>query len=691
MEAQNQVINQLFTLATKAHQDSKYKEAEKIYREILKKVPNHSDSLHLLGILCSQKGDFKESINYLKRALATNPKNPIFYNNLGEALRRKGELNEAIFNYRQAIIFAPTFPDAHYNLAIALKDTGDIDASINHYQQAIKLRPNHAKAHYNLGNIMLELGKYKTAMNLFQQALLINKNYPEAYNNLGITLKEWDRVEEAIVHFEESVKLNPNFIEGYRNLGSAFEKQGKIDLAKKCYEKIINIDSNNQLLKLQIETMSEIIHQSTESIDEYQKNLINTLDKYINTDLKIDLKTICNSGFSPLSNLLYEGRNEKEIKVKYAKIFQKYFNYDFEHKPNEKPHIGFVVTNGHEGVFIKCMRGLLNNLKDEKFKFSIVCSLPNGEKILRPVITNPNINFISIPQRFDMAIDTLRKENFDLLNYWEVGTDVTNYLLPFCKLSRFQCSNFGWPTTSGIEDIDFFLSSENLETEKSDNYYTEKLIRFKHLPIFYYKPPVPKVIKPRSEFGLSDNKHIYLCNQNLKKVHPDMDKLFIGILEKDTKGILVLIEDKQQNINELLKNRLQKTLGKLYERVIFLERMSETEYLNLLKISDVILDTLYYGGGANTTYDAFATGTPIVTLPTELHRSRYAYASYHQIGITDCIAKTEDEYINLSVRLANDLEYRDDISSRIIKQSDSIFEDELVIKEFIEFINYIFL
>jgi len=234
--------------------------------------------------------------------------------------------------------------------------------------------------------------------------------------------------------------------------------------------------------------------------------------------------------------------------------------------------------------------------------------------------------------------------------------------------------------------MDFFLSAENLETEKGESNYTEKLIKFKHLPAYYHKPPVPEVIKPRAEFGLSDDEHIYLCNQNLKKVHPNMDKLFLGILEKDSKGLLLLIEDKQENITQQLKNRLEKNLGSHYDKVRFLGRMSETEYLNLLKVSDVILDTLYYGGGANTTYDAFATGTPIVTLPTELHRGRYAYASYHQIGVTDCIANTEQEYIDISVKLANDSQYRSDISSRIEKQGNSIFEDKFVIKEFIEFL-----
>ena len=57
-----------------------------------------------------------------------------------------------------------------------------------------------------------------------------------------------------------------------------------------------------------------------------------------------------------------------------------------------------------------------------------------------------------------------------------------------------------------------------------------------------------------------------------------------------------------------------------------LRRMERNEYLALLSLCDVSLDTPHYGGGANTVYDASAVGVPLVTLPGEFHRSRWAAA-----------------------------------------------------------------
>ncbi len=42
---------------------------------------------------------------------------------------------------------------------------------------------------------------------------------------------------------------------------------------------------------------------------------------------------------------------------------------------------------------------------------------------------------------------------------------------------------------------------------------------------------------------------------------------------------------------------------------------------------------------------------PMVTLPTPWQRGRYTQAIYRTIGVTDCIAATPEEYVQIAVRL----------------------------------------
>jgi predicted O-linked N-acetylglucosamine transferase (SPINDLY family) len=128
-------------------------------------------------------------------------------------------------------------------------------------------------------------------------------------------------------------------------------------------------------------------------------------------------------------------------------------------------------------------------------------------------------------------------------------------------------------------------------------------------------------------------------------------------------------------------SRLQKTCGEVYGQIRFLERMPEEEYLNVLSLVDVALDTLHYGGGANTCYDAFAAGTPLITLTGSFHRSRFATAAYQQMGYTRCVTKNPDEYIHLAVEIASNKNLRKQISDEILQKSSVLFEDKEAVLE----------
>jgi protein O-GlcNAc transferase len=99
----------------------------------------------------------------------------------------------------------------------------------------------------------------------------------------------------------------------------------------------------------------------------------------------------------------------------------------------------------------------------------------------------------------------------------------------------------------------------------------------------------------------------------------------------------------------------------------------------------VVLDTLHYGGGANTTYDSFAAGTPVVTLPTQFQRGRYAYAAYQQIDVYDAIADSPAAYVALALALGTDRAARADLSARISAACPVLFEDQAAVAELAEF------
>ena len=69
-----------------------------------------------------------------------------------------------------------------------------------------------------------------------------------------------------------------------------------------------------------------------------------------------------------------------------------------------------------------------------------------------------------------------------------------SYALAFSRLAPVQCVTWGHPVTTGIPTLDYFISSDLLEADGAEDHYTERLVRLKTLPIYYYRPEVP----PRS-------------------------------------------------------------------------------------------------------------------------------------------------------------------------------------------------
>ena len=686
----------LFQQAQQLHQQNQLTEAESLYHQVIQQSPHFAEAKHLLGILLSQKGQHQEGAQWLLQAIEKKPTHPLYYHNLGKIYASARQWDAAIQAYQVAIKLAPKFTEAWYNISNAWKGKGDINNSIKSLQKAIKLNPKYAAAYYNLGNIYQETGRMKSALETYKKCLEVEPNYALAHNNIAAVLEHWDRYEEAQQHYQNALDINPNSREALSNLAGIYEKQGKASAAKKCFEDLLHRHPQhpaNGWIHWHLAQISEIVWPDNPSIDHFRANLAANISKFYKKPPQLILADLHSVSIQPPFDLAYQGRGDRKLKEQYGQFFEQFFKQlrpqihqgqQRQLRPSNR-HIGLVVTSGHEGVFIKCMRGIINHLNTDLLRITIVCNAPNGGAVLQPAISNPKVQFLSIAKRLDIVIRQVHQAQFDILYYWEVGTDSLNYFLPFCRLAPVQCASWGWPVTSGIPTLDYFISCVLLETNEAANHYSEELIEFEKLPTYYYRPPVPKDLQPKSHFGLPTDKNLYLCAQNLRKVHPDMDELFLQILKKDPKGVLVFIYDKQATITEKLAQRLQKTCSNFFDRIHFLKRMPETKYLNLVAIADVVLDTLHYTGGANTAYDAFATGTPYVTLPTEFHRGRFGMAAYLQLGVTDLIAESKADYVEKAIQVANDKSYRADLKRQILEKSTAIFEDKQAVEELEDF------
>ena len=226
------------------HKKGQLKEAEKLYKSILKSSSSNFEVIHLLGIIKIQLKQFEEATVWLNKAIIINPNNHSAFNNLGVCYKELKKYNEALNNFKNSIKIKPDYAEAYNNLAIIYKSLENYEEAIKNYNKAIKLKPDYAEAYNNLGLVLLKLKDLKKAKKYFQQAIKLKFDYAEAYNNLGITqnrLEETDNAKESLAY---AIKLKPDYAEAYNYLGTIFLRLEDKNKAKEYFEQTIKLKPN---------------------------------------------------------------------------------------------------------------------------------------------------------------------------------------------------------------------------------------------------------------------------------------------------------------------------------------------------------------------------------------------------------------------------------------------------------------
>ena len=130
--------------------------------------------------------------------------------------------------------------------------------------------------------------------------------------------------------------------------------------------------------------------------------------------------------------------------------------------------------------------------------------------------------------------------------------------------------------------------------------------------------------------------------------------------------------------------RLQRASSNIERRTQFLPKLSREDFLRLSATADVLLDTIHFCGG-NTSYEAFAMGTPVVTMPGELLRGRLTHAMYQQLELPELSVNSPAAYVELAVKLGMNRDYRQHIRGEIAQRSGVLFEDHAMLREYENF------
>jgi tetratricopeptide (TPR) repeat protein len=217
-------------------------EAARSCLEILRHDPLHFDAMHLLGVVCTNRGQHADAVSYLLRADTIRPGEGRLHANLGAAYAAIQRHDKALEAYLRAI--ALQFRDVGMlnNLGLTLHALDRDAEAIDAFRAALAMDPGYDPALFNLGRTRVAAGQPAAAEADFR--LLLHRmpsstsidRIGEVTNELARLLTQLGRGEEALTMLRAAAAMQPD-VPSYRwHEALLLLLLGRFDQAWQAYE-----------------------------------------------------------------------------------------------------------------------------------------------------------------------------------------------------------------------------------------------------------------------------------------------------------------------------------------------------------------------------------------------------------------------------------------------------------------------
>ena len=485
-------------------------------------------------------------------------------------------------------------------------------------------------------------------------------NVPSLYNILGVSQSSKGSYGDAISNFERAIGMNSKFLDAHNNLGIALKNSGEFLRALNVFQGALKINSNHPLTNFNLGDLYEKFNEIDKAIGCFKKS--------------VELKPDFNLAYSNyLFFINYSDKYEKNFYYKeaigYSESIKKFdetlltpFQYDSSPK-NLK--IGFVSGDLRKhpiGYFLHETLGYLKSMNLELIAFSNLEK--NREDKLSQAFKKIFSKWHSVNTTNDLdLINLVRREKINLLV--DLSGHSANSRLPIFinKPAPVQATWIGYLDTTGIKEMDYIIADPFVVDEDQENLFVEKIWKMPKIWNCFSKPDYDIQVETLPALK---NKYITFGSFNhLNKLNDSVIKLWSELLKKIPKSKLFL---KYKSLNDdYYKDSIKRKFNKngIEESQLILEGSSPRE--DLLKTYnkiDISLDPFPYSGGT-TNFESVWMGVPILTLKGKKFISRCGESVNHNLGMSDWIARDEDNFVSKASVFCSDLNKLSDLRARL--------------------------
>ncbi len=588
-----------------------------------------------LATLAYQQGNLQHSLYHLQQLVRFNPQDARAHYNLGNLFHDLQQFPQAIASYQRAILYNPTYLEAYGNLGTLYHQQGEHAKAITCYQQALAINLNRPELHLYLGNALKKLLKLEEADICYQTALQLNPNYLEAHEQQGQLLQELGYLSEAQTHYQKVLELNPQFLHLQSNIAETLKQQGQIKASLALYQQLLQEIAHQQIYH----DLIPFIHSNLLLTFHYDPDCSQT-------DLAAHCQAFDQRYCLPLATQILprlpSQSTSKKLKIAYVSA-------DFHRHPVAYFIGPILKQHDHDQFEVFCY---YNNLHFDEITQELQKQADHWINCLQ--FSNQEL------------VHHIRQHSIDILVDLAGHTSGHRLLVFAQKPAPIQITYLGYPDTTGLSSMDYHLTDQYVDPPQQSNFGTEIPLYLPHSYFCYEPAPEAHQVPVNPLPALHNGFVTFAVLNNFVKLNPFLLNLWANLLKRLPQAKLFI---KSKNLKDpvtrhhLIEHFIQQDIA--LQRLILVESVPKmADYLQLYHQLDIALDTYPYNG-ATTTCETLWMGLPVVTLVGNNHAARMGLSLLSTVGLTDWIAHTPDDYLDICCQLANNLNQLQQIRSQL--------------------------
>jgi len=590
------------------------------------------------------KGQMQKARALCHQVLAMDGRNPDALHLLGLAWRQEGRLDEGIRWMRAAVSAKPVFFGAWYNLADTLVARGDLEEAESCYRRAIDINPAFAEAHNNLGNLYLRRRALAHARAEYEAALAARPGYMQALDNLGVVLRGLGELDAAEGAHRRVIAAEPRNLQAHLHLGNLLMQRRQFAAAAAQYREALVVDAGAADAGSGLGNALSRLGLVDESLSAYRHAVAVAPDNEI---AQSNLLLALNYDASADARVVYEAHHAwgRRMTEKTPRMPPR----DPDCTAGRPLRIGYVSADLRQHPVAFLLEPVLANHDRSSFEIHCYADVADGDEVtdrLRKLCT-----WLDVAGQTDEQLASLiRDDQIDILVDLAGHTGGNRLPMFARKPAPVQVSWLGYFNTTGLPAMDYLLTDGYLTPPDFGQPFVESLIRLPHSR-FCYRPPA-YAPKPAAVSRDVSAQITFGSFNRLEKVNESVIRLWVRVLDNVPGSRLLLkakVFDDPAGRNYWLQRFQSFGLGA--DRLVLSGYSPHADMLAEYAAVDIALDTFPFTGGL-TTLEALWMGTPVVTFAMQTMVGRQSLAILKLIGLDDCVAYSEAEYIEAAIRLA---------------------------------------